>query len=66
MALPAHLPFVLPFDWTMRVDISKQAPAKAQSSESPGCLGSRLSQQEGTQQCWEGTGLSSSIPSLSE
>lgn len=65
MALPAHLPFVLPFGWTMTVNISKQAPAKAQSSESPGCSGSRVSQQEGTQQCWEGTGLSSSIPSLS-
>lgn len=51
MALPAHLPFVLPFGWTMRVNISKQAPAKAQSSESPGCSGSRVSQQEGTQQC---------------
>lgn len=36
MALPAHLPFVLPFGWTMRVNISKQAPA--QSSESPGCF----------------------------
>lgn len=51
MALPAHLPFVLPFGWTMRVNISKKAPAKAQTSESLGCSGSRPSQQEGTQLC---------------
>lgn len=31
MALPARLPFVLPFGWTMSVNISKQTLAKAQT-----------------------------------
>lgn len=64
MTLAAHLPFLLPFGWTTRVTVGKQAKHRPLSPLDAQGLG-QDNRRELTK-CWEGTGLSSSITSLSE
>lgn len=66
MALPAHLPFLLPFGWTTRVTVSKQALARHRSLSPLDAQRLGQANRRELTKCWEGTGLSSSITSLSE
>ena len=66
MALPAHLPFLLPFGWTTRVTVSKQALARHRPLSPLDAQSLGQANKRELTKCWEGTDASSSITSISE